>query len=63
FFGEVTLERQGILSLWTPTLATIDWGIVALTLVSGGLLLWLRWSIPAVLATVAGLSLIFRLLI
>lgn len=59
FFGRVALHTAGPLKLWTPDLATIDPAIVALSLVSGYLLLVRHWGIPAVLAvaSVAALAL------
>jgi len=57
FFKSVTLIEAGPVKLWTPTLASLDWRVVALSLVSGFLLLMRHWSIPAVLAVAAALAL------
>ena len=57
FFGKVALMRAGPLTLWTPDVTTLDWRVVALSVVSGYLLLWRHWTIPAVLAVAAGLAL------
>ena len=48
FFGKVTLNKMGVLKLWTPDLATLDGRIVVL--VSAFLLLWRHWNVIAVLA-------------
>ena len=60
FFGTVTRETVGWLTLWTPELTTLDWRVVALAAVSGVLLLWRHWGMPQVLAVAAGLALILR---
>lgn len=60
FFANVTREVAGPLTLWTPELATLDWRVVVLAVLSGYLLLWRHWSIPAVLALAAGLALVLR---
>jgi chromate transporter len=57
FFAKVELVPAGPLQLWTPQLDTLDWRIVALTAISGYLLLWRHWGIPAVLAVAAALAL------
>lgn len=56
FFDEVTKQDAGPLQLWLPELATLDWRVVLITVVSGALLLWRHWSVPAVLAVAAGLA-------
>ncbi len=63
FFANVTLVQSGPLSLWTPELASLDWRVVALALVSGFLLLGRHWGIPAVLAVAGGLALVLRFVI
>jgi chromate transporter len=60
FFGTVTRVQTGPLTLWTPDLATLDWRVGALAAISGYLLLWRHWGIPAVLALAAALALIVR---
>ena len=60
FFGTVTREESGPLTLWTPELATLDWRVVALAALSGYLLLWRHWGIPAVLGLAAVLALALR---
>ncbi|MFY0615490.1 MAG: chromate efflux transporter [Hyphomicrobiaceae bacterium] len=60
FFGNVTREEAGPLTLWTPELATLDWRVVVLAVLSGYLLLWRHWGIPAVLGVAAGLALALR---
>ena len=56
FFRSVTQHPVGPLNLWLPDLATLDWRVVALAVLSGWLLLARHWSIPAVLATAAALA-------
>jgi chromate transporter len=60
FFGTVTSTEAGPLQLWIPDLATLDWRVVVLALVSGYLLLWRHWSIPSVLAIAAGLAIVSK---
>ncbi len=60
FFGEVTRHEAGPLSLWVPSLSTLDPWVAVLAAISGVLLLGLRWSIPAVLAVSAALALAIR---
>jgi chromate transporter len=57
FFGTVTRQQTGPLTLWTPDLATLDGRVVVLAIISGTLLLWRHWSVPAVLALSAALAL------
>ena len=59
FFSEVTAETNGPLTLWTPTLATLDWRIIALTGLSGVMLLTLKRGVLQTLAVaaLAGLAL------
>ena len=59
FFGEVTAKSVGLLTLWTPTLETLDWKVVALTVFSAVMLLGLkRGVLPTLAATsLAGLAL------
>ena len=60
FFGTVTREQLGPLQLWTPDLATLDWRVVLLAVLSGYLLLGRHWDIPRVLAVASLLSLALR---
>lgn len=60
FFGNVTRVETGPLTLWTPDLATLDWRVVVLAALSGYLLLWRHWGIPAVLGVAAALALVMR---
>lgn len=55
-FGTVTLIDAGLLQIWWPELASIDWKVLALAAVCGFLLLWARWSIGRVLLISAALS-------
>ena len=57
FFGDVSLEHVGFVQLWTPTLSSLDWGVVALAAVSAVLLLWARWPLLGVLGVAAAASL------
>jgi len=59
FFAEVTRESAGILTLWTPTLSTLDWRVPVLALLAGVLLLRVGLGLGWVLgvASLAGLAL------
>ncbi len=57
FFNHVEMVQIGIFHLWTPDLGSIDWKVVVLAAASAVLLLWRRWSIPAVLVTTATVAL------
>jgi chromate transporter len=61
-FGKVTLVDGGWLQLWTPVWSTLDWRVIALSVVSGALLLWQHWGIPAVLAVASALAVGLHLL-
>jgi chromate transporter len=61
FFAEVTFERHGPVALWRPEIASLDWRIVGLALVSGYLLLWKHWGIASVLALSAALAVALKL--
>ena len=52
-FTAVSQIDYGPLRLWLPDLASIDWRVPALAALSGYLLLWRHWNIPAVLAIAA----------
>jgi chromate transporter len=54
------LETLGPLKLWTPELATLDWRVVVLALVSAYLLLQRHWKIPPVLLVASALALGIR---
>ena len=60
FFGTVTLNRVGPLTLWTPDPSTLDRRVIALAVISGALLLWRHWSVPLVLSVSAGLALVIQ---
>jgi len=60
FFQEVRLIAFGVLKLWTPGIATLDWRVVALASISGLLLLRLHWGIPAVMAVASALGVAIR---
>lgn len=60
FFAKVTLQSIGPLKLWTPAFATLDLGIVVLSLLSGYLLLVRHWGIPAVLGIAAAAALALK---
>ena len=62
FFAKVTLNEIGPLKLWMPTLSSLDWRVVALSALSGFLLLKRHWSIPSVLGAASTLALIIRVL-
>ena len=56
FFGTVTANKLGWLTLWQPDLASLDWRILVLTVLCGVLLLKLHWDIVRVLAIAAILA-------
>ena len=62
FFAKVTLIEIGPLKLWTPALSSLNWRVVALSALSGLLLLKQHWSIPSVLGAASTLALIIRFL-
>ncbi len=49
-FANVTRQTVGPLTLWQPELASIDWRVPVLSLLSAVLLLRLHWGIGRVLA-------------
>lgn len=49
-FANVTRQTVGPLTLWQPELASIDWRVLVLSLLSAVLLLRLHWGIGRVLA-------------
>ncbi len=53
FFGQVTPTQYGPVTLWQPTLATLDWRVPVMALICGGLLLKLHWSLIKVLGLAA----------
>ena len=53
FFSEVTPEALGPVTLWTPTLETLDWRVVALTALSAVMLLRLHRGVLQTLAVAA----------
>ncbi len=59
FFGEVTSKALGLLTLWTPTLNTLDWRVVLLTGLSAVMLLGIHRGVVQTLAVaaIAGLAL------
>lgn len=59
FFHDVSLRHLGPVQLWTPTLSSIDWPVVALASLSAYLLLR-HWSIAATLAIASAGSLAIR---
>lgn len=61
FFGKVEPVSAAGLKFWMPELATLDWRVVALALVSGYLLLWRHWGIAAVLSLASALALVIKL--
>ena len=58
FFGEVARVRHGILTLWTPEIASFDWRVLAIASVCGVLLLRLHWGLMKVLGVAALLGVI-----
>jgi chromate transporter len=61
FFADVALVHAGPLKLWTPTLASLDWRVVALSAIAAYLIFRRRWDIPAVLGVTSALALLIRM--
>ncbi len=62
FFAEVSAEKYGPFTVWTPDLATLDWRVIVLALLSAVLLLrqWPLWQMLLIAALAgAGLSYVF----
>lgn len=59
-FEDVKMERFGILTLWKPELASMDWRVLVLSLLCGILLLRFHWNIVLVLfaSALSGLALV-----
>lgn len=57
YFQKVLLVEFGPLKLWTPELSMLDWHVVALSALSGFLLLKRHWPIPAVLSAASASAL------
>ena len=62
FFGDVTREGIGPLTLWLPDLDTLDPRAAVLAAISAALLFGAKWSVPAVLAVAAGAALAMHVL-
>jgi len=62
FFAKVELVEAGLLDLWVPHLATLDWRVVVLAGVSGYLLLLRHWGIASVLGFSSALALAISLI-
>jgi chromate transporter len=61
-FATVNLQSYGMLSVWLPNIETLHWQALLLTIISGLLLLKLRWSIVKVLMAAAILGWFLSLL-
>jgi chromate transporter len=61
-FKKVDLVTVGPLNLWTPDLATLDGRAASLAMLSGSLLLYRHWNIPAVLISSASIAILMDLL-
>lgn len=59
FFNDVSVQVHGPLVLWQPEIASIDWSVIALTLLSALLLFRFHWSVSRVLllSSVSGIGL------
>lgn len=60
FFANVKLTTLGPVHIWQPELATLDWRVVLLAVISAILLLKLKWSILHVLVIASALALAIR---
>lgn len=52
-FAEISARQIGPVRLWQPDLASLDWRVVLLAIVSGVLLLKMHWSVLRVLGVAA----------
>ena len=59
FFGEVSMQGYGWLVLWQPELASIEWRVIALSLLCAWLMFRWKWNVARVLgvAALAGIAL------
>lgn len=59
FFTEVSMQRHGLVILWQPELASVEWKVIGLSLICSWLVFRLHWNIARVLllAALAGLGL------
>jgi len=53
FFEQVSVQDYGPFTLWQPELASIDWRVIALALMSAVLLFRFHWGISRVLVLAA----------
>ncbi len=60
FFGSVERSQFGVMHLWTPDPATLDWQVRLVAAISGFLLLRRHWGIPSVLAVAAAAAFALR---
>lgn len=49
FFNDVSMQVYGPITLWQPEVASLDWRVIALTLLSALLLFRCHWSVSRVL--------------
>ena len=61
WFAKVLLVRAGPLQLWTPQPASVDGAAIALSAIAAALVFWRRWPMLRVLATMAVLGALARL--
>ena len=50
FFAQVSLQKHGLFVLWRPQLDSLDWRVIALSLLSALMLFRFHWGISRVLA-------------
>lgn len=62
FFAEVSVQHYGLLVLWQPEPGSLDWRVVALTLLSALLLFRFRWSVSRVLVVASAGGLLASML-
>ena len=58
FFNDVSVQVHGPLVLWQPEIASVDWSVIALTLLSALFLFRFHWSVSRVLllSSVSGIG-------
>ncbi|MGI9381672.1 MAG: chromate transporter, partial [Methyloligellaceae bacterium] len=62
FFATVTYVEVGPLGIWTPDLATLDWRVVTLAVISGVALLRFHVGLAWTLPLAGGLALVWHLM-
>lgn len=59
FFGDVSMQMLGPITLWIPDLMSVEWRILPVTIIAGLLLFYLKWDSWKVILTAAIGGIIF----